>query len=312
VKSTYLSIGGISLESTTATENILITRADNEVTPMDLENAVDACQERAHLVNKKVVERVPLQFKLDGKEVFGSPIGMKGTKLEVKTLFVTCLDQHFQELVTAVEDAGIDVDDVIPAPIAASLVALSKRQRTVGCLLANIGAETVSIAVFEDDTPVSLQVFPIGSTDITNDIALGFQIPLEEAESVKVKGPTTAYPKKRLSEIIEARLHDIFELIEAHLKKIGRNGLLPAGVVLTGGGAGISTIEDFAKESLKLPSKIATPTLSSAQETFQDSSWFVAYGLCIFGFNQTRESKTAKQFSSVGRGLLDWFKQFLP
>lgn len=311
VRSTFLSIGGISLESTVAEDSILITRADNEVTPMDVDGAIRTCQDKARLVNKKVIENIPLRYKLDGQEVYGSPIGMKGTKLEVRVLFITCLDQHFDELVATVEDAGIDVEDVIPAPIAASLVALSKRQRAVGCLLANIGAETVSIAVFEDDVPVSLQVFPIGSTDITNDIALGFQIPLEEAEIVKLKG-STALPKKKLSEIIDARLSDIFELIESHLKKIGRSGLLPAGIVLTGGGVGISTIEDFAKGSLKLPSSIATPTLSSAQETFQDSSWFVAYGLCIFGFSQGRSSKAAKKVGTLGKGIWSWFKQFLP
>ena len=291
--------------------SVMISRADSEVTDLDLDKAIAAAEERAELVNKRVIETVPLFYKLDGKEVYGNPIGMKGSKLEVKVLFVSCFEQHLNDLVQTAEDAGVDVEDVIPAPIAASLVALTKRQRAVGCLLANIGAETVSIAVFEEDIPVSLEVFPIGSTDITNDIALGFQVPLEEAEDMKKSG-VQPFERKKLSEIIEARLSDIFELIEVHLKKIDRNGLLPAGIILTGGGAGISTIEDFAKSSLLLPSKIARLPFSDQEPEFQNSLWFVAYGLCIFGLNQSRESKTSQKFKKAKRGLISWFKQLLP
>lgn len=310
IKSVFLSIGGISLESVINHESVMISRADSEVTDLDVEKVIAASEENAQLVNKQVIETIPISFKLDGKDVLGRPVGMKGTKLEVKTLFITALEQHVNDLVQATEDAGVDVEDVIPAPIAASLIALTKKQRTVGCLLANIGAETVSIAVFEEDIPISLEVFPIGSTDITNDIALGFQVPLEEAENMK-RGGVQSFERKKLDEIIEARLSDIFELIEVHLKKIGRNGLLPAGIVLTGGGAGISTLEDFAKGALMLPSKTARLPLTN-RDGIQDSSWFVAYGLCIFGLNQARESKASQALKNMSGSIISWFKQLLP
>jgi cell division protein FtsA len=310
IRSVFLSIGGISLEAITNQDSIMISRADNEVTDLDVEKVITTTREKARLINKQVIETIPLSYKIDGKEIYGRPVGIKGTKLEIKMLFITAFEQHVADLIQATEDAGVEVEDIIPAPIAASLIALTKRQRAVGCLLANIGAETVSIAVFEEDIPVSLEVFPIGSTDITNDIALGFQIPLEEAESLK-KGGVKAFERKKLEEIIEARLSDIFELIESHLKKIGRNGLLPAGIILTGGGAGISTIEDFAKGTLMLPSKVARLPLNEG-EPIQDSSWFVAYGLCIFGLNQARETGSSQRFKSAGKNILSWFKQLLP
>ena len=311
IRSVFLSVGGIGLESIVSFGSTMISRADNEITDLDMDKVVAVAEEKADLVNKQIIETIPLSYKLDGKEIYGKPIGMKGTKLEVKTLFITCLEQHLNDLVYATEESGVDVEDVIPAPIAASLVALTKRQRTVGCLLANIGAETVSIAVFEEDIPISLEVFPIGSTDITNDIALGFQVPLEEAEDMK-KGGVQPFERKKLSEIVEARLSDIFELTEAHLKKIDRNGLLPAGIMLTGGGAGISTIEDFAKVALNLPSKIAHLPLEDQESEFQNSLWFVAYGLCIFGFHQSRESKSSQKFKKMKHGVISWFKQLLP
>ena len=311
IKSAFLSIGGISLEAQSADGVSVISRANEEVNDLDIGRAMSASEENlTGIANKKILHSIPVKFKLDGHEVLGNPDGMKGSKLEIKTLFFTCLEQHLNDLVNTVEEAGVEVEDVIAAPLAASLVALTKKQRTVGCALANIGAETVSISVFEDSMPISLQVFPIGSTDITNDIALGFKISLDEAEELKVKGPD-GYPKRKLDEIIEARLSDIFELIEVHLKKIGRNGLLPAGIILTGGGAGVGEIESMAKSNLKLPSQVATP-VANGNGQLRDSSWFVAYGLCIYGFGEARNSKQIKAIKNAGRSIIDWFKQFMP
>lgn len=310
IKNALLSIGGISLESSISHGNTIISRASGEVADQDIKKvAVDAEESLTHLINKRIVHRVPLRYKLDGKEVLGDPRGMIGTKLEVKFLFITSLEQHLDEMIQAIEELGIEVDEVVPSPIAASKVALNKKQCSVGCVLANIGAETVSIAVFENDIPISLQVFPIGSTDITNDIALGLKIPLEEAERVKLSGNGGPHPKKKLDEIIEARLYDMFELIEAHLKKINRNGLLPAGIILTGGGAGVATIEDLAKAVLKLPSTTARPMTSVANKhTVKDASWLVAYGLALYAFEKPEEFEEFE----IWETMKGWVKPFLP
>jgi len=315
IKTAYLSIGGISLESTVSTGQTIISRADSEITELDVKNVLSASKENAgDLANKRIIDTIPLKYTLDGKEVLTQdPEGMQGVKLEVKTLFVTCLEQHFTDLVHVVENVGVEAEDVVASPIAASLVALNKKQRAVGCVLANIGSETVSIVVFEDDIPTSIRVFPIGSTDITNDIALGFRIPLEEAERLKKGDSREAYSKKKLDEIIEARLSDIFELIELHLKKVGRNGLLPAGIIITGGGAGVSTIADLAKATLNLPSTTPqTSALTNQKERIQDSSWFVAYGLCIYGANQERNPQIILPLGGIKRKALSWIKQLLP
>ncbi len=313
IKSALLSVGGVGLESTISHGSAIISRASGEVSEHDTKKAhEDSEANLSHLVNKRIIYSVPIRYKLDGKEVLGAPLGMIGTKLEVKVLFVTSLDHHLNELIKTIEDLGVEVDGILPSPIAAGTVALNKKQRAVGCVLVNIGAETVSIAVFENDIPISLQVFPIGSTDITNDIALGLKVPLEEAERIKVNGGGGAYSKKKLEEIIEARLYDIFELIESHLKKIGRNGLLPAGIILTGGGAGIATIEDLAKVVLKLPASVANPMMTNAgKNTIKDSSWLVAYGLCIYGLEKPGEIPRAT-LENAWRLVKSWVKPFLP
>jgi cell division protein FtsA len=313
IKNALLSVGGISLESMVGHGTAVISRATGEVGDIDVAKAESEAEESLpRLANKRIVYRTTLRYKLDGKETLGDPRGMIGSKLEVKILFIACLEQHLDDIIRTIEELGVEVDEIMPSPIAAGQVALSKKQRSVGCALVNIGAETVTIAVFENDIPISLQVFPIGSTDITNDIALGLKIPLEEAEKIKLAGPDGAYPKKKLDEIIEARLYDIFELVEAHLKKIGRNGLLPAGIILTGGGAGIATIEDLAKAVLKLPSSLAQPAIANAgKHIVKDSSWLVAYGLALYALQKPSDNKRTG-ITEIWNTVKSWVKPFLP
>ena len=314
IKHAYISMGGIGLDEIHSRGEVITSRADSEITQMDIEKAMQDSEERIvdQIPNRKVLHAIPLAFTVDGDRVLGRPHSMKGTKLEVDSLFVTSFEQHLNDLIAAIESVGIIVDDVMASPLAGSLVMLSKAQKRAGCILANIGAETVSIVVFENNTPTSLKVFPIGSNDITNDIALGLKIPLEEAEKIKRGGMSNVtYSKRKLDEIVAARLTDIFELIDAHLKKIKRDGLLPAGVIITGGGSSIATVQDLARAALRLPSKIAT--LDPGQNgKVRDASWAVAYGLCIWGVTGTEEESGINVARKTGNVLINWFKQFLP
>lgn len=319
VKKAFVGISGIGLSATTVNSFVMTSRADAEITGLDLSKLREQSEKdipHALSANRRIIYEIPLQYKIDGFPSFGSPEGMKGNKVDMKTLFITCLDHHVTDLISAVNEAGIEVEDVMAAPIAAGFVTLSKSQKVAGCVLANIGAETVSIAVFENNIPTSLEVFPIGSTDITNDIALGLKVPLEEAEQIKIGAITgSSYPRKKLEEIIQARLSDIFELIEAHLKKINRNGLLPAGIIITGGGSGLSSIDDIAKAALRLPSRIGTIGIVDGKSSFKDATWAVAYGLCIWGVHADEgpEIDNSLQFVKQSwKAVTRWFKQFLP
>ncbi len=325
IKKAYISIGGIGLSSLVGKGSVMITKSDLEITDIDIKNVINEAENSllsSALLNKQVIQTIPQAFKIDGQMLMGRPVGMHGTKLEAKVLFIVCLKQHLNDLVKAVEDADIEILDIIASPIAASNAILTKNQKIAGCILVNIGSETVSLSIFENNIPISLEVFQVGSSDITNDIALGFRIPINEAENIKIGSSTEMqYPKKKLDDIIIARLSDIFYLIEAHLKKMGRSELLPAGIILTGGGSGIDTIEDIAKASLKLPSKVASINILSSikNQQLKNSYWSVAYGLSIWGLNLSgsedfmtvfniAKGSTEKTFAKLG----NWFKQFLP
>lgn len=324
IKSAYISVGGIGLSSLSGKGTVMISKADSEITDLDVRNVLAVAESeipQSSLMNKKIIHSIPLGYKLDDQVLMGRPKGMHGNKLEARVLFIVCLEQHLNDLIRATEDAGIQVTDVMASPLAASLVSLSKTQKVAGCILVNIGSETISLAVFENNIPISLEVLPIGSTDITNDIALGLRVPIDEAENIKtgVSKNAEKSAKKKLDDIVASRLNDIFNLIEAHLKKIGRNNLLPAGIILTGGGSGIESIADVARTSLKLPSKIASVNfvLNTKNTELQDSFWAVAYGLSIWGLNNEDGDDSVLNMSSdrttkLFKGLGDWFKQFLP
>jgi|ERR1035437_4681483 cell division protein FtsA len=322
IKRAYVSVGGIGLSSVVATGLAMITRGDAEISELDTTKAMDIAREAippALSQNRRIIYEIPVKYRVDSKDVLGNhPLGLKGMKLEVRALFIMCLESHLKDLIDAVEDAGIEVIDVVASPIAASFVTLTKAQKIAGCVLANIGAETLSIVVFENNIPISLEVFPLGGTDITNDIALGLRISLEEAESIKLGGITrTDYSKKKLDEIISARLSDMFELIEAHLKKIGRNGLLPAGIIITGGGSAMNVLVDMAKVSLKLPSRVAHFNMPEKEKgKVKEASFAVALGLCILGMSESdsesRGTIIIKTPKNIFKKVRDFVKPFLP
>ena len=316
VRRAFVSIGGITLGSEINNGSAIISKADNEVTNLDISKALKECEDNLKLGNKKVIDRFPISFKLDDKEILGRPEGMKGIKLDVRTLFITCMSQHLDDLLSAIMEAGVEPISAIASPVAASNIALTEKQKMVGCALVNIGAETTSISVFENGSPVSMHIYSIGSSDITNDIALGLKIPLEEAESLKVEGHFGTYSKKKLDEIIEARFSDIFELIETHLKKIKRNGLLPAGVIFTGGGSAYPMLENLSKETLNLPTRIGGGEFfGNAKTKLRDSSWFVALGLCMMS-NDNPNGAPSKGFDVFMKKFKSTFnntlKQLLP
>lgn len=315
IRKVVLGLGGVSLDSRVASGIITTNRPETEISSADINKVIDIAEANLpEMLNRQVLHRLPLSYKIDGEKVLGHPEGLRGSRLEAQVLFVTGLSQHIKDLVMVAENAGLLVEDVIASPLAASAVVMSKLQKTAGSVLVNIGSQTTSIAVFEEGLPVSIQVFPIGSMDITNDIALGFRIPIEEAEKVKRGEGEPVGTKKKLDEIIEARLSDIFEFIETHLRKLGRNGLLPAGLIITGGGSSIPNIEELAKNYFRLPAQIAASTIAaSSRSQIRDVAWSVSYGLCAYYLeDNSTESVGLKFIKNTGYRLWGILRELMP
>ena len=315
IKKAYISISDMTLRGVPSSASVVISKADGEVTHLDINKVLGKCEKALKLQNKKVLHVFPVSYKLDGEEVLGSPEGMHGNKLEVKALLVTTGVKHWEEMVAAISEAGITPIDVVAGPVSASLIAMSERHKMVGSALLDIGAETTSLAVFENNTLIALRAFSIGSTDVTNDIALGLKIGLEEAEGLKLGDKSSEHPQKKLDEIIEARFSDVFDLVDKHLKKIKRSELLPAGIIFVGGGANSKNIEDYAKKSLNLPAMVgSTKIFGNAKTKLKDPAWFTALGLIIYGQEDLYQESNPflGVFKDVKSAIKGGFRQILP
>lgn len=317
VTSARVSLGGMGLDEIRATGEYPLTASGGVVTEKDIDRAIVESEKRTSgkLTNRTVIHAIPLEYRVDGTKVYGKPLSLQGTKLTVDTLLITMFSQHYDDVLEAVESAGVEVEGVMASPLAASLVTLTKSQKTAGVCLANIGSETLSVVVYDNDTPVSIKVFPVGSADITNALALSFQIPLTEAESLKRGGVTqTDIPQKKVQQIVQTRLKDMFTLVNAHLKSIDRAKLLPAGIVITGGGSGLTAAADIARAVLKLPSSLGQIGLMPRSSSI-DATWAVAYGLCRWAFAEdtsVRSSSVGEVLSSAWESLKQSIRSLLP
>lgn len=317
IRKGFLAIGGISLDEVRATGSTVISRADQEITELDIEKTREAARTAAEpqFLNRKVLHEIPLEFRVDGVKSLGEPHGMKGTRLEADYLFISCLTSHEGSLHTATESADIEVIDVMASPLAGSYVTLTKDQKMKGCVLANIGAETVSIVVYDEGVPLSVKVFPLGSSNVTDDLALAFKISLEDAEKLKLgRLSGTMYPRKKVDEVVSSRFKIMFEQIDKHLKVIGRKGTLPAGILISGGASSASVITDIAKNALALPSRIAEMKVSP-ESKIRDSMWSVAYGIALWGLTGDMDAPKRSKFSGfdgITEVFQNFLKQFLP
>ncbi len=307
IKRAFVSVGGVSLRGEQSSGSAIISKADGEVTSLDINKALEDCENNLNLNNKKVIHVFHISSKLDGKSVLGRLEGMRGTKLEIKAFFVTCSLQHLEDLIEVIAQAGVETADITASPMITSQITLSEKQKIVGVALVNIGQETTVLSVFENGLPMLVQTYPYGGADVTNDIALGFKISLDEAEHLKQGAAEENFSKKKLDEIIEARLSDIFELIENDLKKIKRNGLLPAGIVFIGGGANTPGLLELSRNILKLPASLGSIDMFGNTKTkLRDSSYFNALGLAIF--NKDNNNYSRGSFSNLFRDLKNALK----
>lgn len=311
---TLIAVGAIGLLSHHSNGHTQVSRGDAQVTDLDIDNAIkDANKGVPDIRNKAVIHSIPMKYKLDGNDVPGNIIGVCGNKLEVKTLFVTYPLQCMNTLKKTLDNSGVRVTDIVAGPIAESIPLLTKKQKVAGVALVNIGAGVTSVLVYENNTPLLISTIPVGGDDITKDIALGLKITLEEAEEIKCGRSSLLYSKRRVEEIIEARLEDLCVKINKELSRIGRQELLPAGVVVYGSSSQVSRLEYVFRGELKLPIKISSNELSRiTNDILRDGSWARCYGLTFLAPHDTENDVIKELLTSFINRVKKLFVQFLP
>ncbi len=318
VRRAFVAVGGTGLDEFHATGETLVGRPDQVITKADVAAAQMHAEERLapQLQNYRILHAFPLRYRIDGKEIpVTSPEGLRGSRIAVDFLFVATIEKHLNDLLSAIEEAGLEVAGIYASPIAAAHAMLSKEQRHIGAALVNIGAHTLSLVVYDEGVPVSVKVFPIGASEITKDIALTLKIDTREAELMQWKKVAMEDEvRERVQEITTFRLQEMFRLIDRHLQSIQRSRLLPGGVVITGGGSAFHRIDEIARTVLALPARIGSFQRGPQHIAVKDASWAVAYGALLLGLreHQGNTPPGINPHPSWWEGILEWVRGYLP
>jgi len=293
--------------------------AQDEIFQKDVDAVIDSAREifLEKRPNRKILHIILLSSFVDGEEIEGNPVGMFAEVLEMHISFITIGEQQYMNIASMLDDLGFSVDRVFASPLVEANVALSYRQKTQGAVLVNIGAETTTISSFRDGTLQSLKVYELGTNHITNDLALAFQVSLDEAE--KIKMGEGDYPRRKRDSIIAARVEDIAELIQKEFKEGRKKKYYPAGVILTGGGANIMGIEELLKSLLLVPvEKVVmkmSPRNTSRKNVFIHPKYTASYGVCFPSdevFSSGKFSRKHMKPKHILRAMKSFLSQIKP
>lgn len=340
IEEATVGISGTSIESEQSHGVIAIARQDGEISYEDTARVIEAARAIPSKPNREVLHVLPLYFIVDGTETIKDPVGMTGIRLEVNANIVSASSNAVKSIARAAEQAGVSISSLVFSPLATAKVLLSKRQIDIGVMLIDIGASSTSYAVFEDGELVTCGVVPVGSMHITNDIAIGLRTNLDIADIIKIKygyalsdrvgekeeidlskldkNETEKANLKYISEIIEARLNEIMLIVRDNLVRANCNIALPAGVILTGGGAKLDGLVEMVKETMRLPVQIGKPLLefTGLIDKLDDPIYSTSMGLMLW--NKERPAgHNPIDFSIPGVSdfmgkVKSTFKHFLP
>lgn len=317
VNNAVISVNGAHILSTKTDGMIAVGSADHEISEDDLARIEDVATLGKIPANREILDFVPHSYRLDGQDGVRDPLGMSGTRLEVKANVVSALTPYVNNLHRSTEMANVHPDRTIASVVAASKAVLSEGQMESGVAVIDFGASTTGISIFEDGDLQYVKVLSVGSANITNDLAIGLKTVPEVAEIVKLQhGVAVARTESRnvmvkrekehysfdtteIDEIIEARLEEIFDSIKKELKKAGKDKKLPSGVILVGGGANLRKLAEFSKSHLELASQIGRPLqINSAAGEIEKPEFAAAIGLMLEDINFEKSENYHKTHES--------------
>jgi cell division protein FtsA len=330
----FVSMAGEHISSTNSHGVVAVGRNDNGVSLEDVERALDAAQAIPLPHNREIVHMVPRAYTLDDQKDVRSPIGLHGYRLEVESHIVTASTPALKNLKATTDNVGIQVEDFVLNALASAESVLAPSEREMGVIVADIGGGTTDIALYVQGGVWHTKVIPVAGFHITNDIAIGLRVPYETAELVKLRygdcrpgeidpgivfnvepfgGDKIQVGRKDLAHVIEARVEEIFTMILQEVRRSGYDGLLPAGIVLTGGSSQLRGIAAIARNVLGVPARVAKPkNLEGLVDALQSPAYATSVGLldwAISGQNLYRPRPKKREF---GRKIGGIFRALLP
>ena len=342
--SAFVTVNGSHIETLNSHGVVAVSHQGAEITGEDVARVTEAAQAVTLPSTREIIHVIPRDFIVDGQDGIKDPVGMSGIRLEVETNIIHGSAGAMRNLAKCIDQCGVSVEDMIFVGVAATEAVLTDTEKELGTLLIDIGGGTTSVIAFSEGSPVFSDVLPIGGKHITSDLAIGLRAHMEAAENIKVrlgeekesinpfeKGISEeldvaeygldiqSVPRKLLYNIIDARLSEIFNLISLEVKRADLVGKLPAGVVLTGGGAQTVGIERVAKQVLKGPVRVGSPAgVTGLIDEIESPAFSATVGAVIYGSKLIRSGSVLSFDSGKGKigsilsGLLNKAKSFLP
>jgi cell division protein FtsA len=334
----YVGIAGGHVASENSHGIVPVRRHDKVITQEDVNRVLDAARILNLPPDREIIHMIPRYFVVDGQEGVRNPVGMLGHRLEVEANIVTGALTSVHNLLRCVERVGVGVDALVLQGLAAGEAVLTEAEKDLGVLLVDVGGGTTSVAVFVDGSISHALVLPVGGYHLTNDIAIGLRVPFHTAEEIKLRygcalaseieddrtlngstpgdGRGRQVSERMVSEILEARLAETFELVFSELRRAGYDGSLPAGVVLTGGTAQLRGIRELA--GVVFPGQVrfgAPQGMTGLTDALGTPAAAAGVGLLRWGSVQAEEPAAAPHRKLVGGALgaiSHWLRALLP
>lgn len=342
----FVGVAGRHIASLNSNGVVAVARSDHEITRADVARAVENAQAIAIPSQREVIHVIPRAYIVDGHQGIRDPIGMSGFRLEVETHIVTGEVMAIQNLIKSVQRGGVEIDDLVLQPLASGEAVLTTDDKDRGVVLVDIGGGTTDIAVFVGGGIWHTSVVPIGGNHFTNDTALVLQTPYHTAEYLKLKygsaiagepgeaaedmvdveafaiGERQQISRHLLNQVIQARAEEVVELVYNEIRRSGYEGLLPAGIVLTGGTAMLPRFDELMRDMLGVPVRIGVPTdLSGLSDSLDSPPYATAVGLVRWGARhglsggplpQAGGGSDREGINSAYERFKNWLREFLP
>jgi cell division protein FtsA len=315
----------------------IVAVKEGEIHPADVARVIDAAKAVAIPMDREVIHILPQEFIIDDQDGIKEPEGMHGVRLEAKVHIVTAAATSAQNIIKCANRTGLDVQSIVLQQLASAEAVLTEDEKDLGVCLVDIGGGTADIAIFSEGAIVHTSVLPLGGNHLTTDIALGIRTPQEEAEQIKqrygcalveqvnpeelIEVPSVGGRKPRtlsrqiLCEIIEARVEEIFQLVREEIRNTAYEDLLASGVVVTGGSAQLSGIEEIAEDVLGLPIRFGQPKgIGGLVDVVRSPAYATAVGLVQYGAKELSLGKSrrveANLYQRTTKRIQNWLGDF--
>ncbi len=304
IQSVFSGISGSHISSMNS--HGIVAIRDAEVEENDVERVLDAARAVAIPADRRVLHCLPQEYIIDTQDGIRNPIGMSGVRLEAKVHLVTCAESAAQNIIKCVARCGLEVDELILHQYASAYSVLTKDEKELGVCVVDIGAGTTDIAVFTNGAIRHTAVIPIAGEQVTNDIAVALRTPTQHAEEIKIKyacalpqlasedenihvssvgdRPPRRLARQTLAQVIEPRYRELLSFVQEKLRSSGFEDLIPAGIVLTGGGSKMEGVVELSEEIFHLPVRLGVPQyVSGLSDVISNQVYATSVGLLLYG-----------------------------